>query len=70
MNANNKNNVNVAKLLFTVVVIATLTACTLLLPTEELITPCVSDEDCGAGFECLDNACLPLDEGEEANQSG
>lgn len=61
-------NLNVAKLAFAVVVIATFTACTLLLPTEELITPCVSDEDCGAGFECLDNACLPLDE--EANQSG
>ena len=38
--------------------------CTLLLPTEELIVPCVADDDCEAGFECLENACLPLDDGE------
>jgi hypothetical protein len=53
-----------------VAALATLTACTLLLPTEELITPCVSDEECEAGFECLENACLPLDEGDEAGASG
>ena len=58
---------------WTVVIAAALvalTACTLLLPTEELITPCVSDEECEAGFECLENACLPLDEGDEAGASG
>ena len=58
---------------WTVVVVVmgvALTACTLLLPTEELITPCVSDEECEAGFECLENACLPLDEGDEAGASG
>ena len=37
--------------------------CTLLLPTEELIVPCVADDDCAAGFECLENACLPIDDG-------
>lgn len=47
-----------------------LTACTLLLPTEELIKPCVADEECDPGFECLENACLPLDEGDEAGASG
>ena len=47
-----------------------LTACTLLLPTEELIKPCVADEECEPGFECLENACLPLDEGDEAGASG
>lgn len=41
--------------------------CTLLLPTEQLIIPCVADEDCEAGFECLENACLPLDDGESAS---
>lgn len=38
--------------------------CTLLLPTEDLIVPCVADEDCEAGFECLQSACLPIDDGE------
>jgi hypothetical protein len=45
-----------------------LTACTLLLPTEELIKPCVSDDECDEGFECLENACLPLDEGDVADE--
>ena len=44
----------------------TASSCTLLLPTEELIVPCVVDDDCleavGEGFECLENACLPIDE--------
>ncbi|MDP2339381.1 MAG: hypothetical protein Q8O67_00375 [Deltaproteobacteria bacterium] len=42
--------------------------CTLLLPTGELIKPCVEQADCDDGFLCEDEACLPEDEG-EANVS-
>jgi hypothetical protein len=45
-----------------VALLACLGACTLLLPTEKLIDPCVADEDCAEGFECLENACLPFDD--------
>ena len=40
-------------------------ACTLLLPTDQIIQPCTSGTECKAGFACQDNACLPIDgEGE------
>lgn len=46
-------------------------ACTLLLPTDQLIVPCQSQADCdenaGPGFLCEDNACLPEDEGAGAS---
>jgi hypothetical protein len=42
--------------------IAFFAGCTLLLPTQDLITPCTVQDDCGAGFICEDNACLPEDE--------
>jgi hypothetical protein len=44
--------------------------CTLLLPTEELIKPCVDNGDCDEGFACEDNACLPLDDGVGAGGEG
>lgn len=51
------------RLVLTVIAVAALaSSCTLLLPTEQLITPCVVNDDCGDGFECLENACLPIDE--------
>lgn len=37
-------------------------ACTLLLPTNELITPCTEQAQCEEGFVCEDNACLPVDQ--------
>lgn len=52
------------KLIIIIGALAIAAGCTLLLPTEQLIDPCVADEDCEAGFECLENACLPLDDGE------
>jgi len=45
-----------------VAIVATAAGCTLLLPTNELITPCTVQEDCADGFVCEDNACLPIDE--------
>jgi hypothetical protein len=36
-------------------------ACTLLLPTDDLIKPCVDSSECDEGFECEENACLPVD---------
>jgi len=50
----------VATALIAVVVVAG-SACTLLLPTNELITPCTEQEQCEDGFVCEDNACLPID---------
>ncbi len=47
---------------------AVFTGCTLLLPTQELIVPCVEQADCDDGFVCEDNACLPEDE--DPGQSG
>ena len=44
--------------------------CTLLLPTDELIKACVVDEDCDKGFECKENACLPIDEVAAAEGEG
>jgi hypothetical protein len=44
-----------------VAVAAVVSGCTLLLPTNELITPCTVQDDCEAGFICEDNACLPED---------
>jgi hypothetical protein len=38
-------------------------ACTLILDTSKVIQPCTSGADCKKGFECVDNACLPEDEG-------
>lgn len=44
--------------------------CTLVLDTESLITPCTVDQECddalGEGFECRENACLPVDEVDDA----
>ncbi len=48
---------------------ATLGGCTLLLPTNELITPCTVQDDCEDGFVCEDNACLPEDV-DDGNASG
>lgn len=46
--------------------LAAVGGCTLLLPTNELITPCTAQAECdealGDGFVCEDNACLPEDE--------
>ena len=53
-------------LLATLATLALASGCTLLLPTEQLITPCVVNDDCGDGFECLENACLPIDENVES----
>jgi hypothetical protein len=36
-------------------------SCTLLLPTEEIIIECTVPEECGEGFLCEENACLPAD---------
>jgi hypothetical protein len=47
---------------FALLAIAVLGGCTLLLPTDELIQPCTANEDCDEGFECQENACLPIDE--------
>jgi hypothetical protein len=54
--------------LVTLVVAGAAAGCTLLLPTDELIVNCVESVDCDEGFECQDNACLPLDE--ELESSG
>ena len=51
------------------VVVAALAGCTLLLPTGELIKPCVEQAECDEGFVCQDEACLPEDQG-EAGSSG
>ncbi len=55
-------------------VIAAAGGCTLLLPTDELITPCTVQQDCddalGAGFECKENACLPVDQNDGAEGEG
>jgi hypothetical protein len=48
------------------VALAAVAGCTLLLPTNELITPCTVQADCdalGDGFVCEDQACLPEDDG-------
>jgi hypothetical protein len=50
------------RLMLIAAVAGALPACTLLLPTEELITACTVDEDCGEGLSCEDNACLPIDD--------
>ena len=49
--------------------LASLTGCTLLLPTNEIIKPCTVPEDCDDGFVCEDNACLPEDV-DDGNASG
>ena len=43
--------------------------CTLLLPTNELITPCTAQADCEDGFVCEDNACLPEDVDDSGSSS-
>jgi len=48
--------------------VALLAGCTLLLPTQDLIVPCVEQADCDEGFVCEDQACLPEDD--EAGASG
>jgi hypothetical protein len=49
--------------------LASLAGCTLLLPTNELITPCTVQEDCEAGFVCETQACVPEDV-DDGNASG
>lgn len=49
--------------LSSLVTVALLAGCTLLLPTQDLIVPCVEQADCDEGFICDDQACLPEDEG-------
>lgn len=48
--------------------------CTLLLDTESLVTPCTVDQECddalGEGFECRENACLPVDEDDGGEGEG
>ena len=48
-------------------VVVAASGCTLLLPTDQLITPCTDQADCdealGAGFVCEEQACLPEDDG-------
>jgi hypothetical protein len=50
-----------------VAVVASVSSCTLLLPTDQLITPCTNQAECdealGEGFVCEEQACLPEDEG-------
>ena len=47
-------------------ILSAVSGCTLLLPTNELITPCTAQADCdealGDGFVCEENACLPEDD--------
>jgi hypothetical protein len=52
-----------------VVVAMGLGGCTLLLPTGDLIKPCVEQAECDDGFVCQDEACLPEDDA-EAGASG
>ncbi len=55
------------------VVVATVAAsssCTLLLPTNTLITPCTEAGACDDGFVCEQNACLPEDEDDSGSASG
>lgn len=42
--------------------------CTLILPTDTLIKPCTASVDCDSGFECRENACLPIDEDESGDE--
>jgi len=42
-----------------------LSACTLLLPTDQIIQPCTASDECLEGFICEENACLPIDEAAE-----
>jgi hypothetical protein len=42
-----------------VVVVALAAACTVLLPTEELLTFCVRPEECPSGLSCSGGVCLP-----------
>lgn len=41
-------------------------SCTLILDTEAIITACTVDQECddelGPGYQCEENACLPVDE--------
>jgi hypothetical protein len=50
-----------------IAVVASTSGCTLLLPTDQLITPCTNQAECdealGEGFVCEEQACLPEDEG-------
>jgi hypothetical protein len=41
-----------------------LMGCTLILDTEGLIAECVVQADCGDGFICEENACLPASDGQ------
>lgn len=41
-------------------------ACTVLLPTEDLLVFCVRPEECPAGLSCSAGVCLPDGPGEDA----
>jgi hypothetical protein len=51
------------------VAVVAASSCTLLLPTSELIGDCTSQADCGEGFVCEQQACLPEDE-DDGSTSG
>ncbi len=53
-----------------VAVVAASSSCTLLLPTNTLITPCTEADGCDEGFVCEQNACLPEDEDDSSSTSG
>jgi hypothetical protein len=47
------------------VLVAATAACTLILNTKDVIKSCTSNAECDDDFECLENACLPIDEAGE-----
>lgn len=53
-----------------VAVVAASSSCTLLLPTNTLITPCTEAGACDEGFVCEQNACLPEDQDDSGSVSG
>jgi hypothetical protein len=55
---------------FAILALAVTSACTLILPTEDLIKPCKESAECDEGFECQENACLPIDEEAAAEGEG
>jgi hypothetical protein len=51
--------------MFSLLIVCTaMASCTLLLDTEGLIAECVVQADCGDGFICDENACLPVSDGQ------
>ncbi len=66
---NNMNKSTALALVAATAALAAFAGCTLLLPTNELITPCTVQAECEAGFVCEDAACLPEDE-DDGSASG